>query len=244
MTRYWHQHPETIDRVAAEYALGTLAEPAARRLRTLMQHRADVAQAVNEWHARLGGALAAQPPLDVHPAAWTRLETRLFQTGQKTARTTAWWWRWLSPIPATTLALGLLLGGMLVPLWEMSRSDTQLPESYVGVLANRDGKPGLVVSSLRKGLSVDLKQLSPVEVPDGQTLFLWTIDQEGTVHAVSAIPNGPFVSAPLIQPAEATFFSATELAVSVETAGSTPQQPSGPFVYRGLCGKLWKRPAP
>lgn len=35
---------------------------------------------------------------------------------------------------------------------------------------------------------------------------------------------------------------AVELAVSIETAGETPAQPTAPFVYRGLCGKLWKSP--
>lgn len=243
MKTYWHQHPETVDRLAAEYALGTLAAPARRRMETLMTQRRDIAQAVGPWHERLGGVLAAQPPLPVDPGAWHRLETRLFGEPRKATQTTAWWSRWLSPIPAGTLALGLLLGSVLGPLWEASRSTTQLPESYVGVLANADGQPGLIVSSLRKGLTVDLKQLSPVEVPEGKTLYLWTIDKGGQVHAVAAIPGGAFVSAPLSQPAEEAFFPAVELAVSIETAGAAPPQPTGPFVYRGLCGKLWKLPA-
>lgn len=238
MTTYWHHHPETVDRLAAEYALGTLAAPARRRLETLMQQRQDIAQAVWSWHERLGGVLAAQQPLTVDPDGWQRLENRLFATPPKTT----WWSRWLAPLPAGALALGLLLGSLLGPLWEASRGGTQLPESYVGVLANAEGQPGLIVSSLRKGLTVDLKQVSPVDVPDGQTLYLWTIDKAGQVRAVSAIPNGAFVSAPLSRPAEETFFPAVELAVSIETAGTAPTQPSGPFVYRGLCGKLWKLP--
>jgi len=269
MTTYWHQHPETVDRLAAEYALGTLAAPARRRMEALMTQRRDIAQAVGSWHERLGGVLAAQPPLPVDPGAWHRLESRLFGEPRKATQTSAWWSRWLSQvvrraaprttapprgawrsqgwgrsvIPAGTLAIGLLLGSVLGPLWEASRSTTQLPESYVGVLANADGKPGLIVSSLRKGLTVDLKQLSPVEVPEGKTLYLWTIDKDGQVHAVAAIPGGAFVSAPLSQPAEEAFFPAVELAVSIETAGAAPPQPTGPFVYRGLCGKLWKLPA-
>jgi hypothetical protein len=30
------------------------------------------------------------------------------------------------------------------------------------------------------------------------------------------------------------------LALSIESAGAAPALPSGPFVYRGLCGKLWR----
>jgi hypothetical protein len=40
------------------------------------------------------------------------------------------------------------------------------------------------------------------------------------------------------------FGTATELALSIESANSTPLQPSGAFVYRGLCGKLWRARAP
>lgn len=243
MKTYWHQHPETIDRLAAEYALGTLAAPARRRMEALMPQRHDIAQAVWSWHERLGGVLAAQKPLPVDPGGWQRLESRLFGDTHPTKPKPAWWSRWLSPIPAGALAMGLLLGSVLGPLWEASRSSAQLPESYVGVLANAEGKPGLIVSSLRKGLTVDLKQLSPVTVPEGRTLYLWTIDKAGQVQGVSAIPGGAFVSAPLSRPAEDTFFPAVELAVSIETVGAAPPQPTGPFVYRGLCGKLWKLPA-
>lgn len=240
---FWHHHPETVDRIAAEYALGTLAAPARRRLDTLMSQRRDVAHAVWAWNERLGGVLAAQQPLPVSAAAWTRLESQVFGTqGGQMTRIQKWWLRLLAPIPAGALALGLLIGSMLGPVWEASRSSTQLPESYVGVLANSGGKPGLIVSSLRRGTTVDLKQLSPVKVPEGQTLFLWTIDKDGVVFPVSAVPNGKFVSAPLPAAAETVFFPALELAISVEAVGTNPDKPSGPFVYRGLCGKLWKLP--
>lgn len=244
MKRYWHQHPETVDRLAAEYALGTLAAPARRRLETLMKDHADIARAVQGWHQRLGGVLAAQQPLPVDPAGWQRLEHRLFAPPRPEPPKPAWWLRWLSPVPAGALALGLLLGSVLTPLWEASRSSTQLPESYVGVLADAAGQPGLIVSSLRKGLTVDLKQVSRVAVPEGQTLYLWTIDKTGQARGVSAIPSGAFVSVPLSRPADETFFPAVELAVSLESVGASPAQPSGPFVYRGLCGKLWKLQAP
>lgn len=244
---YWHQHPETIERLAGEYALGSMAAPARRRFETLMRQRPDVHQAVWAWHDRLSGALAAQPPMPVDPEQWNRLQARVFpvKAEQPKART-SWWSRWLAPIPAMTLVTGVLLGSMLAPLMQLTQSDeewsAQLPASYVGVLATPDGKPGLIVSSLRTGTTVDLKQLVPAVVPVGQTLFLWAIDKDGKVIAIAPIPNGPFVSATLNAPAETTFQPAVELAVSVEAQGTTPAQPSGAFVYRGLCGKLWPPP--
>ena len=245
--RYWHQHPDIIERLAGDYALATMAAPARRRLEALMRQRPDIHQAVWAWHEQLSGALAAQAPLPVDPKQWERLQARVFPAAaiEKPSRT-AWWSRWVAPIPAATLVAGVLLGSVIVPLMEASKTgsglSTQLPASYVGVLATPDGKPGLIVSSLRKGTTVDLKQLVPAVVPDGQTLFLWSIDKDGKVLAIAPIPNGPFVSATLGAPAETTFLPAVELAVSVERSGSKPAQPSGAFVYRGLCGKLWPPP--
>jgi anti-sigma-K factor RskA len=247
--RYWHQHPETIEQLAGEYALGAMAAPARRRFEALMRQRPDVHQAVWAWHEQLSGALTAQTPLPVDPKQWERLQARVFPaTSTEKATKASWWSRWVAPIPAATLMAGLLLGSLIVPLMEASRSDaemqTQLPASYVGVLATPDGKPGLIVSSLRRGTTVDLKQIVPATVPDGQTLFLWSIDKDGQMHAIAPVPNGPFVSAKLSAPAESTFFPAVELAVSVEPVGTSPGQPTSAFVYRGLCGKLWLPPKP
>lgn len=242
---HWHQHPETVERIAAEYALGTLPAPARRRFDTLMRERPDIALAVAAWHNRLGAALTAQPPMPIRPVVWARLEARLFGRDSRPAvAKTPWWSKWFSPVATGALATGLALGVLIVPLWEATQgqSQTQLPESYVGVLANPSGKPGLIVSSLRRGTTVDLKQISPVDVPAGQTLYLWSIDKAGVVHPVAPIPNGPFVSATLPDLAEKVFFPAVELAVSLEATGTQPEQPAGPFVYRGLCGKLWKLP--
>lgn len=163
-----------------------------------------------------------------------------------------WWSRWLGPIPSGMLAVGMLVGLALPSLWQMmpgaSQSihpHTQLPDSYVGVLANDKGQAGLVVSSLRRGFMVDIKQQLAVTVPPGQTLYLWQIDKVGRIQAVAPIPDlAPtrFVSVVLAQPAEVVFKDAKELAVSIEMQGATPKLPSGAFVYRGLCGKVWRPP--
>ena len=239
--RYWHQHPETVERLAGEYALGTMAAPARRRFETLMRQRPDVHSAVWSWHERLSGALSSQTPMPLDPKQWERLQARVFPAESTEAPSAApWWKRWLSPVPAMALVAGVLLGSVVAPLMETSRGDlAQLPESYVGVLATPSGRPGLIVSSLRQGTTVDLKQLTAINVPQGKTLYLWSIDQAGRVRGIAPIPNSPFASAKLDQPAETVFQPAVELAVSVEAMGESPSRPSTAFVYRGLCGKLW-----
>ena len=174
-----HRHPELLDRLAAEYALGTMHGGARRRFQALMRQHVVVTQAVARWDERL------------------------------------------TPMTA------------------------QLPESYVGVLATADGRQGLIVSSLRRGRALDLKVIQAVPVPAGSVAVLWTLDAQGRPQAVGPLPPlpaGGFVSVALPRVADELFARAVELAVSVEPAGSLPAQPGSAYVYRGLCGKLWKLP--
>ena len=261
------RHPELLDRLAAEYALGTMHGGARRRFEAQMRQQAAIAQAVARWDARLSPMAAQLPEMAPGDAMWSRIEQRAFggadvagvaapaaraatRAAPRAAPSGArsWWQRIFAPLPAGALAFGLMLG-VAVPmgfeLLQAERYEAQLPESYVGVLAIADGRQGLIVSSLRRGKALDLKVIRAVPIPAGSVAVLWTIDAQGVPQAVGplpALPAGSFVSVPLPQVADELFARAVELGVSVEVAGSLPAQPSMPFVYRGLCGKLWKVP--
>lgn len=250
---------DLLDRLAADYALGTMRGGARRRFERAMHDDPRVARAVLQWQQRLLPLDATVAPLPAGDALWARIERQAFGAAATPARAEAgaaarpsalpalqrWWQRLLAPVPAGALALGLLLGSVGPGLWQQlhgGAEQTQLPESYVGVLATADGRQGLIVSSLRRGLQVDVKRITAVEVPPGQTLFLWSLDTHGQPQAIGALPPGPFVTLSLPQPAEALFQRAHELAVSIEPAGGAPARPGGDYVYRGLCGKLWPVP--
>lgn len=247
---------DLLDRLAAEYTLGTMRGGARRRVDKALPTEPLWAEAVMRWQQQLLPLDAHVAPLPTGDALWARIERQAFGAPAATpavpgpvAAVKRWWQRLLAPLPAGALALGLLMGSLAPGLWQQLQggaqgTDTQLPESYVGVLATATGKPGLIVSSLRRGRVVDFKVITPVAVPAGQVLFLWSLDARGDPQAIAALPQGAFVSLPLPQPAEALFQRAVELAVSVEAAGSTPARPGSAFVYRGLCGKLWPVPAP
>jgi hypothetical protein len=64
----------------------------------------------------------------------------------------------------------------------------------------------------------------------------------GTLPALQNLAPGTFAGITLPRTANEVFTRAVELAVSAEPAGTTPAAPSQPFVYRGLCGKLWRLP--
>lgn len=260
----WFRSPELLDRLAAEYTLGTLAGGARRRFEQVMQQRPDVARAAARWATRLLPMDARTESAPASQALWQRIEERAFggaaaaasarqraagRSGGAAAAVRPGWRRWLAPVPVAALSVGVALG-LGLPLLQHSLREqtaiTQLPESYVGVLVTAAGQPGLIVSSLRRGNRVDLKVLQRVPVPTGHTLVLWTVDAKGVAAPVTALtlPAGSFGGLDLEQPAEAVFARAQELALSVEPVGALPAAPGGPFVYRGLCGKLWPAKPP
>lgn len=250
----WHRRPELLDRLAAEYVLGTLASGALRRFEAVMQAHPLVAQAVMQWQSRLlplDGALDSMPAGE---ALWLRIAGRAFgdraSVQAAAAHAMPWWRRWLGAAPAAALSFGLALGLVAPMAWQSMQPDardTQLPESYVGVLATRDGAQGLIVSSLRHGKTVDIKVMQPLPAQPGRAPVLWSIDAKGVAQAVGALPaleRAGFVSVRIERTSEQTFSRAVELAVSVEPIGALPASPSTAFEYRGLCGKLWRAKAP
>ncbi len=251
-----YRRPELRDRLASEYVLGTLHGRARRRFQQLLREDLELRDCVAFWERELTPMAA---PLSVSaPSAkvWEGIAARVAPHERATHAKAAqaepgWLARWFGLRSLAPLAAGLFLGigatmigPSLVGQGTSELSETQLPQSYVGVLATTDGRTGLIVSSLRQGKVMDVKRVAQVPVPDGRTLFLWAIEADGKTRAIGAVPQGSFVQVPLAQTSEQLFSSATELALSIEPLGASPLQPGGAFVYRGLCGKLWRVKAP
>lgn len=241
----WYRDPSVVDQLAAAYVAGTLRGPARRRFDHVMQGQAPLAAAVNVWTQRLSPLHDRLPLQEPSAGLWRRIA--LETLGPREAAL-SWWRRLLAPVPVGALALGLTMGVLVPMAWQAQvRQDggkqdngMQLPASYVGVLGTPQGQPGLIISSLRHSRVVDVKQLTPVVVPPGKTLYLWRIDKAGAVTAMGALPNAPWTQVELTESAEQLFFPAVELAVSLEAIGTRPDVPAQPYAYRGLCGKLWR----
>jgi anti-sigma-K factor RskA len=247
--------PELRHRLASEYVLGTLQGRARQRFQQLLRADVELQARVAFWEQQL--TPMAAPLSSAAPSAhvWQAIAARVAPREQRAQPGPGGWLhRLLNVFDLRTLgsmAAGLLLGVALTltspTLLERDAADgaaSQLPESYVGVLASPDGRTGVIVSSRRHGTVMDVKNVRPVPVATGHTLFLWTLDADGRTRPFGPVPQGSFVQVVLAGTSETLFSSATELALSIEPAHVVPAQPSGAFVYRGLCGKLWRVRAP
>jgi anti-sigma-K factor RskA len=245
-----YRRPELCDRLAAEYVLGTLHGRARARLQQLLRDDLLLQARVAFWEHKLLPMAAPLWAATPSAAVWRAIVARV---APREARR-PWWARWFDARTLGALTAGVMLGLTLTLVGPALQEpavpdapgapDSQLPQSYVGVLATADGRTGVIVSSLRHGKVMDVKQVQPVPVPSGTTLYLWAIESNGTTRPIGPVPQGKFVQVPLAQTSEVLFASATELALSIEAETAAPLLPSGPYVYRGLCGKLWRVPPP
>ena len=242
--------PKRLDLLAREYALGTLAGPARRRFERVLRSSPAASTAVDIWRQRLSVLDLALVPMQPPMSTWRGIEARLFAPSNRTAP---------APSRGALQALrglfsGRSLGGALAGallcavLLRMQpgvialepRIDA-LPQSYVGLLLDKAGKPTLVASSRRQGRQLTVKLLQPLDIPAGKVAELWALPKDGGApFPVGVIPAKGSAQIALPDASEKLFFSVSQLAVSFESApASTGDAPSGAFALIGHCVKVW-----
>lgn len=231
--------------LAGEYVLGVLHGAARRRFERLMAADPSLNAQVEQLAARFAPLSTALPAKAPQPAVWQRVEQRLGFSKQEPQRTSLFArLRGLGVGWAVAGVMAGLMVGQMLPREAdkpVAQNDAQLPPSYVGVLADREGRAGMLASSLRHGRIVDIKLLRPDAAPAGQTYYLWALPADGgAAIPLGAIPPGQKVSLTLRETSEALLSKASRLGVTAEPIGTSPTAPSEPYLYLGFCGKFWR----
>jgi hypothetical protein len=168
--------PERLDRLAREYALGTLAGPARRRFERVLRSSAAASTAVNAWQGRLSVLDLSTAPVQPRESTWRGIERQLFATPDRAASPSMPSGGVLQALLGLLSARGLagaVVGALLcVVVLRMQPGIVglepqvdALPQSYVGVLLDPAGKAALVASSRRQGRLLTVKLLQPLDVP-------------------------------------------------------------------------------
>ena len=226
-----YSRPALAERLAAEYALGTLAGPARRRFEALLPAHPALRKAVAQWQHRLAPLSTSVPAVTPPAQVWPRIERQLFAAGtsQGTAPT-AWWqrlslWRGISGL-ATTAAVAMFMVASQVPP----------PQAPIVVVlgANPQAAQALnasfVASISADGRALVLRPINELSLTPGRALELWAVPAQGAPRSLG-----------LVQAAGATTLVRAQLlrdtaafAVSVEPAGGSPTgAPTGPIVSVG-----------
>lgn len=233
-------HPERAERLAADYAVGTLRGGARRRFERLLPAHPALAAATAAWSARLQLLAEQVAPVEPPPHVWATIQTRLFGATEGVAGRVAAeapttdrgragplrFWRGLS---AVALAASVVVGVLVVrPVPEAAPIVVVLRSTPEGVELV---KTGFVASVSADGRALVLKPLAPVEIDAAHALELWAVPKAGAPRSLGLIAAG---DAPTTVTRANLLADTQAFAVSLEpSGGSRTGKPTGPIVSAG-----------
>jgi anti-sigma-K factor RskA len=230
----YRNKPALQERLAAEYALGTLRGPARARFRRWMREDAALARAVAEWDARLTPMAGAVAPVRPPRRVWDEIQARL-AADARPAQPKGGFWR-IVALMATGAAAALVLMTVLLPLQKPAHQG-----DYVAILSDpKTQKPVLLVSAGRRDAALRVKTLDASIQPLEGSLEIWALPKEGKPRSLGLVPQEPQGTVQLAALADQTLSDVPALAISLEPrGGSTTGAPTGPVLYSGPCLKDW-----
>lgn len=219
--------PELIERLAAEYVLGTLRGAARQRFARWLSDRdavpyIAVRDAVRRWEDRLVCLLQNVAPVEPAPRVWREIARRTgIDGGQRRAPTlrrwalaasvailavAAWWWRGQEPEIVWQAAAEMRDAARPEPLW--------------------------LIDVNREQRRIRLRPAAPYPLNAKQVHELWALPANGTAPvSLGLLPQRDIVERPLSESQYAALLTASKLAVSREPAGGSPTgAPTGPVV--------------
>jgi anti-sigma-K factor RskA len=247
----YRDKPELQDRLAAEYALGTLRGPARERFQRWLREDTALARLAADWAARLDPLVRSVPAVPPPARVWRGIEARV---GAAPARAGLWdslaFWRGLG-LAASGAAAALVVTLVTVgpgapqpaPAPVVLRVPShEMPATYFAVLSDpKTRKPMLVVSAMRTSDQLWVKTLDPsINVPD-KALELWAVMPAGQApKSLGMVGKGEKTMLPLHTVADRSLSDVPMFAVSLEPMGGSPTgAPTGPVMYSGPCVKVW-----
>jgi anti-sigma-K factor RskA len=231
------QHNDAlVEKLAAEYVLGTLKGGARRRFESLMRDHGVLQRAVVEWQDRLHPMAEFASSEQVPPHVWNRIATQLDIKPEKARGRFAFWqglrndlgfWRGLG---MSSTALAAILVAVLV-----ARQPEITPPgaSYVAMLADDKSQPMAVVTGDTGRGQMTFKIVTAQPVAPDKSLELWAVPKEGPPRSLGVVADNGTVTMPM--PENMTPQAIPLLAVTLEPKGGSPNPngPTGPIVFKG-----------
>jgi len=240
------RHPDLIDRLAAQYALGVLRGGARRRLETLAREQPAIRAAISHWQSRLSGLAELQPASAPVEKVWSGIEQRLGWQAMKSseaagpagaagAAPAAWWQRlWAAPgfWRSATMATAVLAAVAIGLNVRMARQlDTAPLVNAVAVLNDDRAQAAVLVTWDARSQALTLRRLDHLPLNDAQALQLWALPAGGKPQSLGVIGHQRQLRLAVAQ----ALGKVPALAISVEPRGGSPDPngPTGPVVFKG-----------
>jgi len=230
-----YNNPELIERLSAEYVLGTLHGKARDRFERLMENSHRVRMAVWNWENHITPIAAVAPPVKTPLHLWPGIKSRIGngatqRSVQKNNTVVSSWWRVLGLV-ATTACLVLMV---------FLSSQNQLLEKSidgVAIFSNQDAEPQWLVSFDMDSGELKVRALNTIALEAGRAFELWLLPDSGDPQSLGLLPANNPVNTEIVNSLPTALVeilrSANGLAVSIEPEGGSPTGlPTGPVVYQ------------
>ena len=216
--------PRLLDRLAAEYVLGTLRGGARRRFEQELAPGSPARAAVDRWESRLAAWAARFEPVQPRAQTWPALALRLgLASGRQPARRIARLW----PALAMAAALAVIAVGLAL----RSAYDPQRFRA-AAVVAQTDGRPLWQVDLAAAGDALRVTVIGEVRTPTDKDFELWALPEGGAPVSLGLLPAHGRTAYALSGAQRRALAAARRIAVSIEPrGGSTTGAPSGPVVH-------------
>ena len=229
---------ERLDRLAAEYALGTTSPRVRRRIAAIARRDRTVAASLSAWERRLAILADDVPGIAPPPRVWRDIVARLGLDPEGAPRTRTTWWQ-RAPL-WRAFALASFVVALALGVVEYQRQGQPVAAPLVVVLAGADAKPGLIATASHGERYLTLKSIGNTAPSPGRVFELWALPQAGVPRSLGVIPAGAIVRVPLPAPVDEALSNSPSLAVSIEPPGGSPSgQPTGPVLYSGSIERMY-----
>ncbi|MEL6869601.1 MAG: anti-sigma factor [Pseudomonadota bacterium] len=226
-----YSDPQLIDRLAAEYVLGTLQGLPRRRFERLMRADLTVRQSTYAWERRINSLAARVEPVTPPASVWRDIEQALDSEHNPRAVTR-------TRVPSTinrwlVAAVAVLAVALSVLYFDTPVDDA--PPAYTSILQDDDKQPAWIVDSYQQARRVQLRALNAPPPPTDRDYQLWIVPADGSVPVSLGILNRDINAQLTLNDAQyRALATGAALAISIEPVGGSPTgAPTGPIPYSG-----------
>jgi anti-sigma-K factor RskA len=215
-------NPEVIDRLASEYALGTLRGPARRRFERWRAGTPFVDERCRFWEERLmhlaRNLKPVQPPAHVWPAIQRRLN---FTTRSTALRRTRWF--------ALAASILLVVGLASLLYW---RSIPATRATAVATISAKSGEQLWQLEVFAKADRLVVRAAKFSARPAGSDYELWALPTGAAPVSLGVLPAAGQSIRTLTSMQKQALALSPQVAVSIEPLGGSPTgQPTGTVIY-------------
>jgi anti-sigma-K factor RskA len=220
-----YERPELLDRLAAEYALGTLRGRARRRFERLCVESAAARSAVYGWEDHWSVMSRTLPQVQPSAQVWPAVSRRLFGDAGAAAPRPPRWRRWPLAVAAGLVAVALIIGLIM-------RLTAPPPLQTLAVLGTDTTHPVWRLERRLPLTALTIEVVGTVPEAAGKSYELWALPRGGGAPvSLGLLPAAGSAERALSEPQRLALLAADKVAVSVEPPGGSPTgSPTGPIV--------------